>query len=122
VGAPSLGPAGSVELLLGALARVKPIRAADRAGMTIIVLQRRQPDPRADELLDGRQTAIATDQRVRWNETGHARWTVGGRWRTRAPRWRRVWTSSATTGPTTSRSCSHVSVADALAGLSTASG
>jgi hypothetical protein len=46
--------------------------------MTIIVLQRRLPGPRADELLDGRQTAIATDQRVRWNETGHARLTVGG--------------------------------------------
>ena len=45
--------------------------------MTIIDLQRREPGPRADELLDGLQTAIASDERVRWNESGHARLSVG---------------------------------------------
>jgi DNA-binding transcriptional LysR family regulator len=46
--------------------------------MNIVDLQRRQLDPRADELLDGLQAAIAENERVHWNETGHARLHVGG--------------------------------------------
>ncbi len=46
--------------------------------MSIVDLQRRQLDPRADELLDGLQAGIAEDERVHWNETGHARLRVGG--------------------------------------------
>jgi hypothetical protein len=45
--------------------------------MSIIDLQRRKPGPRADELLAGLQAADATDARVRWNDTGHARLRVG---------------------------------------------
>jgi hypothetical protein len=45
--------------------------------MNIIDLQRRKPGPRADELLAGLQAAVATDERVRWKETGHARLRVG---------------------------------------------
>jgi hypothetical protein len=45
--------------------------------MNIIDLQRRQPGPRADELLAGLQAGVATDERVRWNESGHARLRVG---------------------------------------------
>jgi hypothetical protein len=45
--------------------------------MSIIDLQRRKPGPRADELLDGLQAAVAMDERVRWNETGHARLRFG---------------------------------------------
>ena len=45
--------------------------------MNIIDLQRRQPGPRADELLAGLQAAVATDERVHWNESGHARLRVG---------------------------------------------
>ena len=46
--------------------------------MNIIDLQRRQPGARADELLDGLQTAVAEDERVLRNETAHARLRVGG--------------------------------------------
>jgi hypothetical protein len=46
--------------------------------MSIIDLQRRQPGPRADELLDALQAAVAKHERVHWNETGHARLRVGG--------------------------------------------
>jgi len=45
--------------------------------MSIIDLQRRKPGPRADELLAGLQATVATDERVRWNESGHARLRVG---------------------------------------------
>jgi len=45
--------------------------------MNILDLQRRTPGPRADELLDRLQAALAPDQRVRWNESGHARLRVG---------------------------------------------
>jgi hypothetical protein len=45
--------------------------------MNILDLQRRQPGPRADELLDRLQAALATDEHVRWNESGHARLRVG---------------------------------------------
>jgi hypothetical protein len=44
--------------------------------MSIIDLQRRQPGPRAEQLLDGLQAAVAKEERVRWNETGHARLKV----------------------------------------------
>jgi hypothetical protein len=44
--------------------------------MNIIDLQRRTPGPRADELLDRLQAKLATDERVRWNESGHARLRV----------------------------------------------
>jgi hypothetical protein len=63
-------PTIALELGLGPLAPVGPIRETDRTAMTIIDLQRRQPGPRADELLDGLQTAIATEERVSRNETG----------------------------------------------------
>jgi hypothetical protein len=45
--------------------------------VSIIDLQRRKPGSRADELLTGLQAAVATDERVRWNESGHARLPVG---------------------------------------------
>jgi hypothetical protein len=45
--------------------------------MNILDLQRRTPGARADELLDRLQAALATDERVRWNESGHARLRVG---------------------------------------------
>jgi hypothetical protein len=45
--------------------------------MSIIDLQRRRPGPRADELLAGLQARDAPDDRVRWNETGHARVHMG---------------------------------------------
>ena len=45
--------------------------------MNLIDLQRRQPGPRADELLAGLQAAVAADERVHWNESGHARLRVG---------------------------------------------
>jgi hypothetical protein len=44
--------------------------------MNILDLQRRRSGPRADELLDRLQAALATDERVRWNESGHARLRV----------------------------------------------
>ena len=44
----------------------------------IVDLQRRQPGTRADELLDGLQAAVPQDERVSWNETGHARLHIGG--------------------------------------------
>jgi hypothetical protein len=45
--------------------------------MSIIDLQRRKRGPRADELLAGLQAPVAEDERVRWNESGHARLRVG---------------------------------------------
>ena len=45
--------------------------------MSILDLQRRQPGPRADDLLAGLQAALATDERIGWNESGHARLRVG---------------------------------------------
>ena len=44
----------------------------------IVDLQRRQPGRRADELLDGLQAEVAQDERVIWNESGHARLQIGG--------------------------------------------
>jgi hypothetical protein len=44
----------------------------------IVDLQRRQPGRRADELLERLQAAVAQDERVSWNETGHARLRIGG--------------------------------------------
>jgi hypothetical protein len=45
--------------------------------VSIIDLQRRKAGPRADELLAGLQAGVAPDQRVGWNESGHARLRVG---------------------------------------------
>lgn len=45
--------------------------------MSTIDLQRRRAGNRADELLDQLQNAVAPDQRVRWNDTGHARIPLG---------------------------------------------
>ena len=45
--------------------------------MDIIDLQRRQRGPRADEFLAGLQAAVATQERVGWTESGHARLRVG---------------------------------------------
>jgi hypothetical protein len=45
--------------------------------VSIIDLQRRKPGPRADDLLAGVQAAVAPDERVRWNESGHARLRFG---------------------------------------------
>jgi hypothetical protein len=44
--------------------------------MNIIDLQRRQFGSRADELLADLQAAVAPDERVGWNESGHARLRV----------------------------------------------
>jgi hypothetical protein len=52
------------------------IRKTQELAMNIIDLQRRQPGPRAEQLLDRLQAAVAKQQRVRWNETGHARLSV----------------------------------------------
>jgi hypothetical protein len=57
--------------------RADPRGLPNRHPMTIIDLQRRVPGSRADELLDGLQAAVASDERVRWNESGHARLGVG---------------------------------------------
>ena len=45
--------------------------------MSTIDLQRRMPGPRADELLDQLQQATAEDERVRWDDSGHARIPLG---------------------------------------------
>jgi hypothetical protein len=52
------------------------IRETQGLAMSIIDLQRRQSGPRAEQLLDRLQSAVAKEQRVRWNETGHARLSV----------------------------------------------
>jgi hypothetical protein len=52
------------------------IRETQGLAMSIIDLQRRQLGPRAEQLLDRLQAAVAKEQRVRWNETGHARLSV----------------------------------------------
>jgi hypothetical protein len=45
--------------------------------MSTIDLQRRRPGSRADELLDQLQSATADDQRVVWDDSGHARIPLG---------------------------------------------
>jgi hypothetical protein len=45
--------------------------------MSIVDLQRRQSGPRAEQPLERLQAAVAKEQRIRWNETGHARLSVG---------------------------------------------
>jgi hypothetical protein len=52
------------------------IRETQGSAMNIIDLQRRQPGPRAEQLLDALQAAVAREERVVWNETGHARLSV----------------------------------------------
>lgn len=46
--------------------------------MSIVDLQRRQPGSRADALLDALQAGVAPHERVRWDETGHARLRIAG--------------------------------------------
>jgi hypothetical protein len=45
--------------------------------MSTIDLQRRQPGPRADDLLERLQEALPAEQRVGWDDTGHARLDLG---------------------------------------------
>ena len=45
--------------------------------MSTIDLQRLRPSQRADELLEQLQSSVAEDQRVRWNDSGHARIELG---------------------------------------------
>jgi hypothetical protein len=45
--------------------------------MSMIDLQRRDPGERADELLEQLQSSLPEDQRVKWNESGHARIALG---------------------------------------------
>ena len=45
--------------------------------MSTIDLQRRLPGPRAEELLDQLQSSVAEEERVRWNDSGHARIALG---------------------------------------------
>jgi hypothetical protein len=45
--------------------------------MRTIDLQRRKPGPHADALLDGLQAAVAAEERVRWDASGHARISFG---------------------------------------------
>lgn len=45
--------------------------------MNVVNLQRRQDGPRADELLDALQASVPDAERVRWNESGHARLELG---------------------------------------------
>ena len=45
--------------------------------MAMIDLQRRQPGPRADELLERLQTSLAIEPPAPWNDTGHARISLG---------------------------------------------
>ena len=45
--------------------------------MSTIDLQRRLRGPRAEELLDQLQSSVAEDERVRWNDSGHARIPLG---------------------------------------------
>jgi hypothetical protein len=52
------------------------IRETQGSAMNIIDLQRRQPGPRSEQLLDRLQAAVTKEQRVVWNETGHARLSV----------------------------------------------
>jgi hypothetical protein len=52
------------------------IREIQGSTMNIMDLQHRQPGPRAEQLLDRLQAAVAKEERVAWNETGHARLSV----------------------------------------------
>ena len=45
--------------------------------MKTVDLQRRTTGERADELLSLLQSSVATGERVRWNESGHARIDLG---------------------------------------------
>lgn len=46
-------------------------------GMRTVDLQRRTTSERAEELLDRLQGSVPEDERVRWNESGHARIELG---------------------------------------------
>lgn len=53
------------------------MRDTSLMGMAMIDLQRRQPGPRADELLELLQSSLAIEQPAPWNESGHARISLG---------------------------------------------
>jgi hypothetical protein len=55
----------------------EPIGKDSGTAMNIIDLQRRRPGPRADEFLADLQATVVPDDRVCWNESGHARLRVG---------------------------------------------
>jgi hypothetical protein len=44
-----------------------------RMTMSTVDLQRRRPGPRAAELLDQLQGSVAESERIRWDDSGHAR-------------------------------------------------
>jgi hypothetical protein len=48
-----------------------------RMTMSTIDLQRRRPGPRAAELLDQLQTSVPESERIRWDDSGHARISLG---------------------------------------------
>jgi len=45
--------------------------------MSTIDLQRRRPGQRATELLDGLQSSAPESERVHWDDSGHARISLG---------------------------------------------
>jgi hypothetical protein len=45
--------------------------------MRVVDLQRRGDSPRAEQLLELVQAGVDEEQRVRWNDSGHARITFG---------------------------------------------
>jgi hypothetical protein len=45
--------------------------------MRVVDLQRRGDSPRGEQLLELLQEGLPDQQRVRWNESGHARITFG---------------------------------------------
>jgi hypothetical protein len=45
--------------------------------MSTIDLQLRRPGPRAERLLEELQSSVAEGERVRWDDTGHARIPLG---------------------------------------------
>jgi hypothetical protein len=53
------------------------MRDTSTMAMAMIDLQRRLAGPRADELLEQLQHALAIEPPVPWNETGHARIPLG---------------------------------------------
>jgi hypothetical protein len=54
-----------------------PMRDTSNMAMAMIDLQRRQPGPRADELLERLQNSLAIEDPVPWNDSGHARISLG---------------------------------------------
>jgi hypothetical protein len=59
--------------LTAATALLQATEDTSRMTMSTIDLQRRRPGPRATELLDQLQGSVAESDRVRWDDSGHAR-------------------------------------------------